>query len=255
MAKSIGFLGFGKIGQVIAADLQIDGAANILFAQDKFLTAAQCTPPPCFPLLDHLDEALLSQADLVVECALSDVLKQYAPLILKHCDLLAFSLTAFADADFYNTVCRLCEQYNTNIYLPHGAILGLDGISDAGVLLQSVTIETVKPPGVLARQDGRRTILYDGPTREACRLYARNVNVHAALALAGVGFDRMHSVIVSDPAAATNTHHIKVRGQGFAFELTVSSASGRSVTGAYTPKSACGSVRKALGCGGAVRFV
>lgn len=245
MAKRIGLLGYGKIGQAVGADILEKKEYTISFIQDKF-----CQPPQqdC-PFLREQSVELLKQTDLVVECALAEVLKEEAPEILKYCDLLPFSLTAFSDEAFYDEVMEICSRSGRHIYIPHGAVLGLDGIADAGELLEEVKVETVKPPKALKRNDMERTVLYEGPTRGACQLYSRNVNVHAGLALAGVGFDRMHSVIISDPSVTTNTHYIHVKGKGFQFDITVSSTSGSGVTGAYTPLSACGSVSRALGAG------
>lgn len=252
MAKRIGLLGYGKIGQAVGNDIFEKKEHTISFIQDKFYQPER--ELGC-PLVQERNEELLKQTDLVVECALAEVLKDEAPKILAYCDLLPFSLTAFSDEAFYQEVKEVCKKSGKHIYIPHGAILGLDGIADAGSLLEEVRAETVKPPKALKREDTERTVLYDGPTRGACQLYSRNVNVHAGLALAGVGFDRMHSVIISDPAVTTNTHHIYVKGKGFQFDIVVSSASGAGVTGAYTPLSACGSVSRALDAGDVFRVV
>lgn len=246
MKKRIGLLGYGKIGQAVAADILSREEHVLSFIQDKF---SQPQPGLNYPFLREQRVELLKQTDLVVECALAEVLKEEAPEILKYCDLLPFSLTAFSDEAFYKEIVKICRESGHHVYIPHGAVLGLDGIADAGELLEEVRVETVKPPKALKRTDMERTVLYDGPTRGACQIYSRNVNVHAGLALAGVGFDRMHSVIISDPDVDTNTHYIHVKGKGFRFDITVSSTSGSGVTGAYTPLSACGSLLRALGTG------
>ncbi len=106
----------------------------------------------------------------------------------------------FSDDEFAEKADKLCEKYGRRIYLPHGAILGLDGIFDGRYLWKEVTIETTKSPKSLGREDSVRTIVYEGPTREACKLYPRNVNVHAAVAIAGLGFEKTVSKIISDPA-------------------------------------------------------
>jgi len=51
---------------------------------------------------------------------------------------------------------ELCRAHNTHIYIPHGAILGLDGIYDARPILRNVTIETIKNPNSLGRDDTER---------------------------------------------------------------------------------------------------
>jgi len=49
------------------------------------------------------------------------------------------------------------------------------------------------------------------------------VNVHAAIAMAGLGFDRTVSRIVADPAVSTNSHLVEVEGTGYRFRIEVSS--------------------------------
>jgi len=53
---------------------------------------------------------------------------------------------------------ELCRAHNTHIYIPHGAILGLDGIYDARPILRNVTIETIKNPNSLGRDDTERKL-------------------------------------------------------------------------------------------------
>lgn len=166
--------------------------------------------------------------------------------ILKQSDLFLFSVTSFADPQFEADARALTAKYGTHIYIPHGAILGLDGILDGRSGWESITIETTKNPASLGRDDQEYTVLYEGPTREACSLYPRNVNVHAAVAMAGIGFEKTHSKIISDPSVHTNTHVISVKGPGMDIQIRVSSFSEGGVTGKYTPLSACGSLHRLL---------
>jgi aspartate dehydrogenase len=184
--------------------------------------------------------------DLVIETATAQAATELAPVILKYSDMVIFSTTAFADRDFQEKAQILCQEFRHNIFIPHGAILGLDGLIDGREVLQSVSITTTKRPENLARQDKVRTILYQGPTREACKLYPRNVNVHAGIALAGMGFDATHSRIISDPASPGNMHEIEIKAQGCKFYIQVLSDPIAGVTGAYTPVSAYNSVRRIL---------
>ncbi len=253
MDHRIGFLGCGKIGKAIANDILSCGINTISFIQDPFYTNEGETIS-C-PVVCELDVSLLQGTDLVVETAMASTLKENAPTILKYCDMLTFSVTAFSDQAFYDQVVEICKENGTHIYLPHGAIIGIDGLADAGDLLHEVTVETIKPPAALGRTDKERTVLYEGTTRDACEAYPRNVNVHACIAMAGVGFDKMTSRIISDPSTTENSHHIVAIGEGFRFELDIASFSTSGVTGAYTPTSACGSVRRATASSDIFLFV
>lgn len=239
----VGFLGCGKIGQTMLNYLLHRAEHSISFVQDI------CYKAPVgakYPVVTAQDEKLLEQTDLVVECATSAVLKDNFDKIIEHCDLMLFSVTAFADAEFEAHARELLSRSKHRLYLPHGAILGTEGIFDGRKLIKNVSIVTTKNPASLSRSDKVRTVVCDGTTREACKLYPRNVNVHASIALAGLGFDKTHSMIVSDPAVHTNTHHIIVEGEGIRFEFDISSFSTGGVTGKYTPYSACGSLDRVL---------
>ena len=184
--------------------------------------------------------------DLVVEGAIAKVVIALAPTVLKYTDMLAFSTTAFAEEGFKEQVEALCAEYHHTFYIPHGAILGLDGIFDGRKVLKSVTITTTKKPKNLGRDDKTRTVLYEGPTRGACKAYPRNVNVHAGIAMAGLGFEKTQSRIIADPDSPGNTHKIEIDAEGCHFTIDVLSTPVSGVTGAYTPVSAASSVRRIL---------
>ena len=246
----IGLLGCGKIGGMLLADILQGEKHQVTFIQDPV-----CGDQGQIPVVSKADPRLLEQTDLVIETATADVLKENIALILKYCDLMLFSVTAFSEDAFYEEVKRLMEKYHHKVYLPHGAILGVDGIADGRQLITSVDITTTKNPKSLGREDTEKTVVYEGCTRGACQAYPRNVNVHATVALAGIGFDRTHSRIISDPSVSTNTHVIRVEGEGIHFELTISSFSTGGVTGKYTPYSAVASMHKVLDDAEGFRFV
>lgn len=250
--RRIGFLGCGKIGKALVRHIAEREDMAVEFIQDPGFAndiGIQC------PVLAKADEVAFAGADLIVECATAQVLSENLELILAHCDLMMFSVTAFGDPDFERRAKALCGTYGRTIFIPHGAILGLNGIFDGGPVWRQVTVETVKSPTSLGRQDNCRSVVYEGPTREACVHFPRNVNVHAAVALAGIGFDRTISRIISDPEVSTNAHRISLSGDGISITLDISSYAAGAVTGAYTLYSACGSLDRALGNGAGLRFV
>ena len=240
---NIGFLGCGTIGRAMLEDVRNRGHHQIAFVQDPFYIIEESD---VYPVVTKQDEALLAKTDLVIESATADALKENLDKILEYSDLMVFSVTAFSDETFFEHAKELASRYARHIYLPHGAILGIDGIFDGRKLLTAVSIETVKNPKSLGRSDEERTVVYEGSTRNACRLYPRNVNVHATVALAGIGFDKTQSRIISDPSVHTNNHRISVDAEGILFELVVISFSTGGVTGKYTPYSACGSLNRIL---------
>lgn len=239
--KKVGLLGCGKIGRAIMKHVQETGH-QISFVQDPFFKE-----PVDFPVITAPDPKVYAGIDLVVECATATALKESFEAIIAVSDMLIFSVTAFSDAAFQQRAVAAAKASGHHIYFPHGAILGLDGIADAAPIMTSASIETTKSPKSLGLDLTERTVVFDGCTRDACGAFPRNVNVHAAVALAGIGFDRTKSKIIADPAVTTNSHIIRIEGEGIHFTIEVSSFTTGGVTGVYTPLSACGSIDRLLG--------
>jgi aspartate dehydrogenase len=91
----------------------------------------------------------------------------------------------------------------------------------------------------------KETVLYDGATREICAKFPRNVNTHAAVALAGIGFDRTRSILIADPTLASSTLEIKASGPGVSMHLTRTNEL-RGVSGVMTFRAALGSLLRTV---------
>lgn len=245
MSGRVGIIGCGTIGKYLAEHVLADADAELAFILVR-AGSSSCAGLERYQVTS-IEEAKLRAPDLVVECADSVAVRELALSVLAFSDLVVFSLAAFHEEQFERQIRGLCRQSGRHLYVPHGAILGLDGIRDAGELLQSVQVTTTKRPKNLGRDDISKTEVYRGPTRDACRLFPRNVNVHAALALAGLGFDRTISIIVSDPQSPGNAHRIDVAGAGFTFAIDILSTPQGLVSGAYTPVSAYNAIRRIMG--------
>jgi aspartate dehydrogenase len=110
------------------------------------------------------------------------------------------------------------------IHAPSAAIAGLDGLKGAAVdgHLDTVVMETRKPPRGLAGAPGVAgvdltaitvsTLVFEGTAREACRAFPANVNVVAAVSLAGIGPDRTCIRIHADPSVGRNRHTVTAEG-------------------------------------------
>lgn len=163
---------------------------------------------------DVLDLAV-QEAQLVIEAASQEALRQLAPRALgRGLPLIALSVGALGDAAFYDEVVKLARERGGRLHVPSGALGSLDVIRAAlegG--LDEVTLVTAKPPAGFGLTDVREPrVLYEGPAREAVKLYPKNVNVAAALALAGLGFERTRVRIVADPSLRVNTHTVVAKG-------------------------------------------
>jgi aspartate dehydrogenase len=252
MAFRVGLIGFGKVGQYIYDRSLDDPTVRI---------AAVFTVPPMEPshpamsiATKDLEGMLALRPDLIVEVATPEVIVDAGAAMVATANLMPFSLTAFASDAVRQSVAQSATATGHRLFIPHGAILGLDGLYAARRLLSHVTVTTSKPPRALGEAVKERTVLFEGPTYEACQRYPRNVNVHAGVALAGIGFAAQRSCIVADPALTVNRHEIVATGEEVRFEISVESTSGSGVSGAFTPESAWRSIRLVAG-GEAITFV
>ena len=175
---------------------------------------------------------LAGRADIVVESAPAAVFRDIAePVVRAGKVLVAISAGALLDhADLVETARATGAQ----IVVPSGAVMGLDavrGAAESGIA--SVTMVTRKPPGGLAGAphlvehgidvEGLETPfkVFEGSARDAARGFPANLNVAAALGLAGVGPERTRLEIWADPGVTRNTHEIRLEAETVRFQLRI----------------------------------
>ena len=231
---AVGVVGLGVIGRRVCAALDA-GLPGLRLAgatartQDKaeaFLKSLD-TPVPFLPL-----DALVAASDVVVEASTQAHLQEIAPKALgAGRDLVVLSCGALLGrADWV----ALAEANDCRILVPSGAIGGLDAVKGGAVgPITSVTMESRKAPAgwagapwVVERKidlDAIReeTLIFEGPATAACPAFPANVNVLAALSLAGVGPERTTTKIYAVPGLTRNTHRISVEGEFGSFSLEV----------------------------------
>ena len=170
---------------------------------------------------------VLPEIRLVVEAASQDAARYYTPLALSAgVDILIMSVGVFQDEEFQSDTFRLAKRKGARIYLPSGAIGGIDALCAASLdVMDEVTLTTTKPPsafgpspyleskGIVAADIRVRTEMFYGPAREAVRHFPQNINVAATISLAGIGFDKTMIRIVCDPQVKTNEHNIRAKGR------------------------------------------
>jgi aspartate dehydrogenase len=240
---TIGLVGGGTVGGFIARALAADPRFTISYVLVRDADKARAQLPGA-PITTDIGRAMETQVDLVVEAATADIAKPLLPAVLAHSNVLPFTLTVLSDAEVEKTVLDTCATSGKRLFVPHGALVGLDGIAAGRDVLSAVTIKTTKTPKSLGLKNDEVGEVYNGPTRGACQRFSRNSNVHAAVALSGLGFDRTRSIIVADPSATTMSHVVSVEGDGLAWSIEVKSVPVGAVTGAFTPLSALSSVRR-----------
>lgn len=245
--KKIGLAGFGFIGSFLHERLKDNKNISVEAVWEPISEKTE--------LLDRqivcrdLEDLGTRPLDLIIEVAHAEVVKALLPILTSDAHVMIASMTCFADPDFRNQTEQDAVKSGRKIFLPHGAILGLDGLRDGRSLLDNVTITTTKHPqslGLKNSQINEPEVLFEGSTKEACFKFPRNVNVHAAIALAGLGFEATRSVIIADPDTNKMHHCIEINGRGLNWNLEIESFSAGGVTGSYTPESLYQSLLKIL---------
>ena len=166
-----------------------------------------------------------NNVDIVVEAASQDAIKNHALSILQNKkDLMIMSAGALLDESVFDILFDACKEFKKNIYLPSGAIAGIDAIKSVKGELESVTLTTTKNPKSLAgakffiekkidsNSIKEKTTLFEGSAKEAVGLFPANINVAALLSLAGLGSTKTMVRIVADPLTDKNTHQITATG-------------------------------------------
>ena len=215
----IGIVGMGVIGTAIAKAASGD-IGGVTLAGVTVRDPAKAGGFPAYPL-----DALIRRCDLIVEAATQAALREFAPAVLsagKH--LMVLSVGGLVGV--LDEWARLAEKNGCRILVPSGAIAGLDGVKGAREgRITAVTMETRKPPRGLAGApyiDAQgidldaittETLIFEGPATEAVKAFPANVNVVAALSLAGIGPDRTRIRIFAVPGQARNQHRITVEGE------------------------------------------
>ena len=254
--------GFGAVGKRVARCLD-DGMAGFrlvaVSARDKERaareTAAFATPVPVL----GLDE-LAGVADVVVECAPAYLLETLAvPVLEAGKTLIVISAGALISSD---RLIDLAAAHGAKIIVPSGALLGLDAVTAAAEgTIRSVRMITRKPieglvgaphvteQGIELENLEAPLKLFEGSARQAAKGFPANLNVAAALGLAGLGPDGTEVEIWADPGVTRNIHRIEVSSDSADFTMTIENipSDENPRTGKITALSVIAALRKLTG--------
>lgn len=222
----IGVIGCGTIGAEIckavdARQVEADliGVRDIDLSKSRGLVQSLRR---AVPVLSQAD--LIRAADLVVEA----VSKAVAPGIIREVlggskDVMVMSVGGLLEC--LEEAVAQAKRSGSRIYVPSGAIGGLDAVKGATVgELSRVTLTTRKPPRGLGGAPyvveqqidlaGLRepTVIFSGTAGRAIAAFPANVNVAAALSLAGLGSERTQVRVVAEPGSEKNIHEIEAEG-------------------------------------------
>ena len=210
----VSIIGCGAIGSEVAkAASQTEGVDEvILFDVDPDATA-QLKGLPRTRVARTAKEAV-DGCDLLIEAANKGVVQTCVrDALAAGKKTMLMTIGALADDALREELVGLARKTGGKMYLPSGAVMGVDGVKAAAVGdLKSVTLVTTKPPQGLEKKTDRWTLLFSGSAREAVQRFPKNVNVAATLSLAGLGFDQTHVQVAIDPLAQRNSHKVIIEG-------------------------------------------
>lgn len=261
--KNVGLIGCGTIGTHLAlaiesrtiANASLIGLFDVVDSNAKSLKSKLKSIPAVHP---DFNSFIDSPADIIIEAASQEAVRKFGkPIIEASKDLMVMSVGALADTTFLAELLDLAavRKGRSKIYVPSGAIAGIDAIRSVKHLLDSITLTTTKSPKALAGAPffatrevnldiiTKVTEIYEGTAAEAVKLFPANVNVAAVLSLAGLGADKTKVRVLVDPHATTNQHEIVATGRFGDIKISVN-----NVTTPGNPKTSFLAVLSAIEC-------
>jgi aspartate dehydrogenase len=210
----IAIIGFGAIGIFVVEHLVREPTFDVVGVLSKPPLATK----PRVRMFEGIDALLAAQPDVVVECAGHQALKDFGELVLRQgSDLLVASVGALADSELEAGLQRAACASGSRLLIPGGALGGIDAISAAreagltsvyyvGRKAASAWKNTAAEGLVDLDAVKQATVFLECDARHAALQFPQNANVVAALALAGLGFERTRVQLIVDPAARGNAH-------------------------------------------------
>ncbi|MEO6624631.1 MAG: aspartate dehydrogenase [Burkholderiaceae bacterium] len=229
--RVITLIGFGAIGRSLFERLQgharlrvgavVVSARSVAALQAELGSAVQ------------VSEAVPVGTNLLLECAGHGALLAHVlPALERGVPCAVLSVGALSETGLAERLANAARGGGKQLHLLPGAIGGVDAIAAARLAgLEAVTYTGRKPPlgwrstpaedvVDLATLTAPYVIL-EASAREAARLYPKNANVAATIALAGIGLDATRVRLIADPGVSENIHEIDVRGAFGSMQLTM----------------------------------
>ncbi|NQU74038.1 MAG: aspartate dehydrogenase [Candidatus Omnitrophica bacterium] len=224
----VGLVGCGTIGSAIAeaVDKGFKNRASLVAISDcdagkaAFLRR-RLKKKPAIVAIDKL----IKSSDLVIEAASAKISGQVAKkALLRKKDVIIMSVGGVVKN--HAALFNLARKAQCKIYLPSGAICGLDGVKSASVgKIYKAELTTRKRPAALAgapfieknkidlTKIKSEKVIFNGSAEEAIAGFPKNINVSCALSLAGIGPQRTKVRIIVSPNYTKNIHEIEVEGE------------------------------------------
>ena len=232
---TVGVAGLGAIGLQVAKALDsgsIPGLRLVGVCSRSIDKSRQNVASFKYPPEITDSENLARMCDIIVECVPKAAFPGIARPALQHGRTM---ITVSGAAILANPeIVDEARRHGARIILATGAILGLDAIRAAAEgTIHSAKIQTRKAPKSLAgapylEENGidvmalkTATCIFKGTAAEGAIGFPSNVNVAAAVGLAGIGADNTRLEIWCDPAIQRNSHTITIDADSASFTMTI----------------------------------
>jgi len=166
-------------------------------------------------------EALIKKSDLVIESSCAKAAWEIARKSLSS-GRKVMVMSVGGMMGHLDELFVLCKKFNAQLYLPSGAISGIDALKAANIAgVQRVTLTTRKHPDAFAGVEyvvkkfklaglKKDKVLFAGTAGQAVKYFPQNVNVGAVLGLAGIGMYKTKVRIIASPSVRKNIHEILI---------------------------------------------
>lgn len=218
----IGVIGCGAIGSVLCKfiDKELkDSKLAAICDIDENKTKKLSRTLKSKPIVTDIN-TLIKKSDLVVEAVHPSVVKSILEKCIKHKKhLMVMSVGGVIQN------MGLLKKLTARLFIPSGAICGIDGVKAAAIeKISSASITSTKSPKSLEgapyivknkidlKKIRKKTKIFEGNALEAIKGFPANVNVSAVLSLAGIGAKKTKVKVVVDPKIKRNVHEIEVIG-------------------------------------------
>ncbi|MFA5255681.1 MAG: aspartate dehydrogenase [Candidatus Omnitrophota bacterium] len=223
----VGIIGCGTIGSEMARAcrtrlkdfIDLAGICDLVEGKAGLLQKSLKDNTPILKVDD-----LINMSDLIVEAAgakiSADILRR---AISGKKDVLIMSIGGLLGNE---SLLENARNAGIRVYLPSGALCGIDGLKSASIgRIDSVTLTTRKPPKGLTGAPyiaennidlssiKKETVIFEGTAGDAVKGFPQNVNVAAILSLAGLGAANTRVRIVTSPDYTKNIHEVEIKGE------------------------------------------
>jgi aspartate dehydrogenase len=201
----IGLIGCGNIGKELALYIDSSDFFQLAYVNDvnKENIEELIFSIKNKPIITDIDN-LIKNSDMIIEAASQEIVKKILKYDLKNKKILIMSSGGLINLDYKNFI------KDNELFIPSGAISGLDSLKAVANLIESLELITTKSPKSLGLNNIETEIIFEGNVEEAVKKFPQNINVAATLKLA-TNFDPKITII-SDPEIKNNKHEIIAEG-------------------------------------------